>query len=58
MCYPVTCTVCGKTTWSGCGQHVDDVRQYVPASEWCNGEHSDAERAAAGGASGGLFGQR
>ena len=26
MCHAVTCTVCGKTTWQGCGQHVDEVR--------------------------------
>ncbi|MBN9187807.1 hypothetical protein [Microbacterium sp.] len=56
MCYPVTCTVCGKTTWSGCGQHVADVRRRVPANQWCNGSHSDAEKAAAkAAASGGGF---
>ncbi|MFN3339262.1 MAG: hypothetical protein ACK40Z_06140 [Dietzia sp.] len=39
MCYPVTCTVCGKTTWDGCGQHIDDVKDAVPAEKWCGGEH-------------------
>ncbi|WP_295118195.1 hypothetical protein [uncultured Leifsonia sp.] len=53
MCYPVTCNVCGKTTWSGCGQHVSDVRRRVPANQWCNGNHTDAEKAAA--SSGGFF---
>lgn len=37
MCSPVPCT-CGKTTWAGCGQHVDDVRQLVPAAQWCDGD--------------------
>ncbi|MDO8145856.1 MULTISPECIES: hypothetical protein [Isoptericola] len=43
MCYPATCSTCGKTTWSGCGQHVADVRRSVPASQWCDG-HADAPR--------------
>ncbi|WP_430646737.1 hypothetical protein [Agromyces sp. GXS1127] len=40
MCSPVTCS-CGKTTWSGCGQHIDSVKDYVPADQWCNGDHGD-----------------
>lgn len=35
MCYPVRCSACGKTTWDGCGQHVDDVMRSVPAGQWC-----------------------
>ncbi len=35
MCYPVKCPKCGKTTWDGCGSHVDDVRKTVPAEQWC-----------------------
>ena len=23
MCYPVSCDTCGKTTWAGCGEHID-----------------------------------
>lgn len=42
MCYAVTCTTCGKTTWDGCGQHVSDVRRGVPASQWCEGHPSGA----------------
>lgn len=37
MCYPVACTTCGKTTWAGCGEHVDAVRAEVPADQWCPG---------------------
>lgn len=37
MCSPITCRVCGKTTWTGCGQHVDSVKKQVPAGQWCDG---------------------
>ena len=42
MCYPVTCPVCGKITWDGCGQHVAEVKASVPAEQWCGGQHSTA----------------
>jgi hypothetical protein len=35
MCYPVSCRACGKTTWDGCGQHVDEVMTNVQASQRC-----------------------
>ncbi|MCK0112177.1 hypothetical protein MWU75_08515 [Ornithinimicrobium sp. F0845] len=53
MCRAVTCKTCGKTTWAGCGQHVASVRQGVAPSQWCTGQHTQAELAAAG--SGGGF---
>jgi len=37
MCRATRCTTCGKTTWAGCGQHVDQVMQGVPASDRCPG---------------------
>ena len=37
MCQPTPCTVCGKTTWKGCGDHVDEVKAHVPAEQWCEG---------------------
>lgn len=43
MCYAVKCKVCGKTTWDGCGQHVASVKKGVPAGQWCDGKHSQAE---------------
>ncbi len=42
MCAPTTCKQCGKTTWKGCGQHVDDVRRQVPADRWCGGHADEA----------------
>ena len=57
MCYPVTCAVCGKSTWAGCGQHVADVRRAVPASQWCGGHDDEAQRNSGGGFLGRLFGR-
>ncbi len=59
MCRPTTCKTCGKTTWAGCGQHVADVKAMVPSNQWCNGQHTQAEKAAAkadkAGSSGGFL---
>lgn len=35
MCYPVKCQKCGKTTWAGCGAHIDSVKAVVPPADWC-----------------------
>lgn len=35
MCSPTTCRSCSKTTWTGCGQHVDQVMRNVPAARQC-----------------------
>lgn len=43
MCRPTTCRTCQKTTWAGCGQHVAMVKMTVPASDWCNGKHTQAQ---------------
>ncbi|MGJ8722478.1 MAG: hypothetical protein ACSHW9_11600 [Salinibacterium amurskyense] len=55
MCRPVTCSTCGKTTWAGCGQHIQTVKRSVPASNWCNGKHSQSEIDAAKSSQGGFF---
>lgn len=44
MCRAVNCRACGKTTWAGCGMHVDAVRRSVPAGQWCAG-HAASEAA-------------
>lgn len=38
MCSPIRGSNCGKTTWSGCGQHVDEVMADVPVTERCTCE--------------------
>ncbi|SEB61183.1 hypothetical protein SAMN04489745_0771 [Arthrobacter woluwensis] len=55
MCYPTTCKVCGKTTWSGCGEHIASVKRSVPAAQWCDKVHTEAEIAAARDSRPGLF---
>jgi hypothetical protein len=35
MCSPATCKSCGKVTYTGCGQHVDQVMAGVPKSNRC-----------------------
>jgi hypothetical protein len=36
MCYPVECPRCHKTTWAGCGEHVDQVMRDVPPAQQCS----------------------
>ena len=55
MCRATTCRTCQKTTWTGCGQHVAEVKRGVPASQWCNGKHTPAQVAAAQAQRGGFF---
>jgi hypothetical protein len=40
MCSAAFCRTCGRTTWSGCGQHIAQVRATVHADDWCAG-HPD-----------------
>lgn len=35
MCQPATCGNCGKVTWTGCGQHVDDVFAGLSEEQIC-----------------------
>ncbi len=56
MCRAVTCKKCGKTTWAGCGQHVDQVLAGVPRAQRCPG-HDDEPAAERGGRLGRLFGR-
>lgn len=35
MCYPVTCATCNKTTWAGCGEHVDSALEGVAVEARC-----------------------
>ena len=44
MCRATTCRTCGKTTWAGCGQHVDQVMRGVPAAQRCPGHDTDTPR--------------
>lgn len=35
MCARVTCHVCHKPTWAGCGQHIDSALEGVPFADRC-----------------------
>ncbi|NHA69435.1 hypothetical protein [Phycicoccus flavus] len=37
MCRRVTCKTCGKPTWAGCGQHVEQALAGVPRADRCLG---------------------
>ncbi|SDN03960.1 hypothetical protein SAMN04489726_4595 [Allokutzneria albata] len=36
MCQRVTCSKCGKPTYRGCGNHVEQVLGDVPRAERCS----------------------
>jgi hypothetical protein len=48
MCRATTCRTCSKTTWAGCGRHVDQVMRTVPAAQRCPGHDDDAPTAPTG----------
>ena len=35
MCSPVRCNACGKVTWQGCGDHVEQVMSQFPQDQHC-----------------------
>ena len=56
MCRAVSCKSCGKTTWAGCGQHVEQVMRGVPAPNRCPG-HPRQHNGGGGSFLGRLFGR-
>ncbi len=54
MCRATTCKKCGKASWAGCGQHVDQVLAGVPRADRCPGH----PRESGSGFVGRLFGGR
>ena len=53
MCRATTCKKCGKASWAGCGQHVDQVLAGVPRADRCPGH----PRESGSGFFGRLFGR-
>jgi len=35
MCSKVTCDICKKATWSGCGEHIEEALEGVAQSDRC-----------------------
>ncbi len=50
MCRRVTCSTCGKPTFSGCGMHVEQVLGDVRPEDRC-ACHAKSAKPAAGGES-------
>ncbi len=48
MCHRVTCRKCGKPTWAGCGNHIEQALAGVPKADRCQGHANEPS-------SGGLF---
>jgi hypothetical protein len=42
MCRRVTCQNCGKATWAGCGEHIEEALAGVPQGERCDGKCAPA----------------
>ena len=36
MCSQTTCKNCGKPTWKGCGQHIEQALADVPKDQRCS----------------------
>jgi hypothetical protein len=36
MCHQVMCEKCGRPTWSGCGNHVEQALGNVPMQDRCS----------------------
>ena len=47
MCRQTTCKVCKKATWTGCGQHKNEVLRGIPSNQRC--KCTQAEKDAAKG---------
>ena len=36
MCFKIKCKKCGKFTWAGCGEHIEQVLKDIPEEERCH----------------------
>ncbi len=52
MCRRVTCKQCGKPTWAGCGNHIEQALAGVAKKDRCQGHASEPRQ----GILGRLFG--
>ncbi len=57
MCRAVKCRKCGKTTWAGCGMHVDQVMSGVAKADRCTCDQNSAPASSGGGFLGKLLGR-
>ncbi|CAB4343657.1 unannotated protein [freshwater metagenome] len=36
MCSKEICRTCGKATWSGCGEHIEEALHGIPQEQRCS----------------------
>jgi hypothetical protein len=41
MCSQVKCRKCGKATWSGCGEHIEQALAGIPKNQRCEGHANE-----------------
>ncbi|WP_169748102.1 hypothetical protein [Demequina rhizosphaerae] len=51
MCSRITCNQCGKATWTGCGQHIEQALAGVAQDQRCSCDQSSSN-----GSFGSIFG--
>jgi hypothetical protein len=44
MCRRVTCDTCGKPTYAGCGEHIEQVLGDVPVDQRCQGHDAGEQK--------------
>ena len=44
MCSLVTCKVCKKPTWSGCGEHTEEALAGIAIADRCAGHASEVKK--------------
>ncbi|KAL0082164.1 hypothetical protein J3Q64DRAFT_1846052 [Phycomyces blakesleeanus] len=44
MCYRTPCSKCGKTTWAGCGKHIDQALAGLSPEEICQCKEPQPEK--------------
>ena len=44
MCSKVNCRKCGKPTWSGCGNHIDEALRGIPKAQRCQGHENEPKQ--------------
>jgi hypothetical protein len=57
MCRPATCHACGKASYAGCGQHVEQVLAGVPTPQRCRCTAEQKAVAKGGGLLSRIFGR-
>jgi hypothetical protein len=43
MCHQITCATCHKSTWEGCGEHIEYALKGVPLDERCTCPRADVK---------------